>query len=103
VTGYLHASAALFLGRSPWYPSDRRLGRPKGQSGHWSREKSCPCWESNAGHPASSLFQLRYPSSLIIIIITIMGKNDEEDDTVWFEYLAIKLFKLLTLWIWLIL
>jgi hypothetical protein len=94
MSGHLHALAALPLGKSLWYPLDRRLGGPQGQSGHWSREKSCPCCELSTGHPASSLllYRLRHPDSLIIT-----GNNnsndDDDDDTVWFEYLAVEAIK----------
>jgi hypothetical protein len=55
------------------YPLDRRLGGPWGWSGHLGIEKPYPCCESNIGHPASilSLYQLKYPVSLIITIILI--------------------------------
>jgi hypothetical protein len=76
------------------------VGGSQVQSGHWSREKSCPCCESNTDHPASSLslYWLWYPGSVIIIIIFITGNgggggcgDDDDDDydydydyTVWF-------------------
>jgi hypothetical protein len=94
--GHHHAQAALPLGKSPRYPLDRRLGGPQGRPEHWSRENSCSCCESNTGHPASSLslYQLRYSGSLIITIILITGSNDDsDDDTVWFEYIAMEVLK----------
>jgi hypothetical protein len=40
VSGQLHAPAALSQRKSPWYPSDRRLGGPQNQSGHCGEEKN---------------------------------------------------------------
>jgi hypothetical protein len=61
---------------------DKRLGGTQGRSEHWSRQNSCPCYESNTDHPASSLslYRLRYPGSLIITITLITGNNDDNDD-----------------------
>jgi hypothetical protein len=77
---------------------DRRLGGPQGWSGHWSRENSFPCSESNTGHPASSLslYRFRYPGSIIVTIILITGNNDDnddDDDIVWFKFLAMEVIK----------
>jgi hypothetical protein len=70
------------------------VGGPQVQSGHWSREKSCPCCESQTGHPASSLslYWLRYPDSVIVTIMLITGNSDDDDDddTLWFEYLVME-------------
>jgi len=42
--------------KNPWYPMDRRLAGPQGQSGHGGKEKNFSPWqESNPGHPAHSL------------------------------------------------
>jgi hypothetical protein len=38
--GQLHALATLPLGKSPWYPLDRRLGGPQTKSGRCSKEKN---------------------------------------------------------------
>jgi hypothetical protein len=38
-SGQLHAPAALTPGRSPWYPLDRRLGRPQSRSGRHGEVK----------------------------------------------------------------
>jgi hypothetical protein len=119
MSGPLHTQTALPLGKSSQYPLDRRLGGPQGQSGHWSRENSCSCCESNTGHPASSLsqYRLRYPDSVIITIILITGKNHNnvdddgggsgddggDSDAVWYECLAMDVIKWLMLWRWLIL
>jgi hypothetical protein len=40
------------LGKSPWYPSDRRVGDPQSRSGCCGEEKIWHCRESNPGHPA---------------------------------------------------
>jgi hypothetical protein len=43
-------------GKSPWYPLDRRLGRPQSQSGHGGKEKILsPFHEMNPHRPACSL------------------------------------------------
>jgi hypothetical protein len=39
VSGQLHAPAALFPGKSPPYPLDRRLGGPQSRSGRREEEK----------------------------------------------------------------
>jgi hypothetical protein len=40
VSGLLHAPATLSLGKSPWYPLDRRLGGPQSRSGRGGEEKN---------------------------------------------------------------
>jgi hypothetical protein len=40
VSGQLHAPAALPPGKEPWYPVDRRLGRPQNLSGRHGEEKN---------------------------------------------------------------
>jgi hypothetical protein len=56
VSGKLHNLATLPSRKEPQYPLDRRLGVPQSWSGHGGKEKnSCPCWESNSGHPTHSL------------------------------------------------
>jgi len=39
VSGHVHALANLFLGKSPQYPLDRRLGGAQGWYGHNGKEK----------------------------------------------------------------
>jgi hypothetical protein len=62
-------------GKSPWYPSDRRLGKPHSRSGRGGEEKiSSPCRVSNPRSSnrrarTQSPYQLSYPGSTIIIII----------------------------------
>jgi len=52
VSGQFHAPVALFQGKSPWYPLDRRLGGSHSRSGHGGEEKnSSPCRESNPRTP----------------------------------------------------
>jgi len=38
VSGQPHAPAGLFCVKVPWYPVDRRLGRPQNRSGYSSGE-----------------------------------------------------------------
>jgi hypothetical protein len=40
VSGQIHAPAALFPEKSPWYPLDRMLGGLQSRSGHGSEEKN---------------------------------------------------------------
>jgi hypothetical protein len=40
VSGQLHTPADLPQGKSPWYPSDRRLGEPQSRSGGGGEEKN---------------------------------------------------------------
>jgi predicted esterase YcpF (UPF0227 family) len=40
VSGHLQAPVALNPGISPWYPLERRLGRPQSWSGHSGEEKN---------------------------------------------------------------
>jgi hypothetical protein len=43
VSGQLHALAALLLGKSPWYPMEKRQGGPQSRSGRGGEEnKSQP-------------------------------------------------------------
>jgi hypothetical protein len=42
-------------GKSPWYPSDMRLGGAQGQSGCCGKGKILHCWELISGRPAHSL------------------------------------------------
>jgi hypothetical protein len=50
VSGQLHTQATLPLGNEPWYPLDRRVGRPHSWSGCGAKEKyACPCQKSKGG------------------------------------------------------
>jgi hypothetical protein len=40
VHGQVHAPAALPQGKSPWYPSDRKLGGPQSRSGRGGEDKN---------------------------------------------------------------
>jgi hypothetical protein len=40
VSGQLHAQATLPPGKSPWYPMDRRLGRPQSRSARGGEEEN---------------------------------------------------------------
>jgi len=40
MSGQLHTSAALFPGKQPRYPLDRRLGGPQSRSGRGGEEKN---------------------------------------------------------------
>jgi hypothetical protein len=40
VSDQLHAPAALFPGKEPWYPLDRRLGGSQSRSGRGGEEKN---------------------------------------------------------------
>jgi hypothetical protein len=55
------------LSKSPWYPLDRKLGVPQGQSECSSENNLCSSWKSNPNswliHPmAWSLYLLTYPA-----------------------------------------
>jgi hypothetical protein len=69
VSGQLHALVALPPRKSPWYPLDRRLGRPQSRSGRGGEEKnsqSSPGIEPhNPDRPARSpaLYRLSYHGS----------------------------------------
>jgi hypothetical protein len=66
VSGQLHAPAALPPGKDPPVPNGQKAGwAPEPFWMLWRIGKSCPCWESNPGHPAHSLslYQMSYPSS----------------------------------------
>jgi hypothetical protein len=39
VSAQLHVTAALPLGKSPWYPLDRKMGGSQSNSGHCGKEK----------------------------------------------------------------
>jgi hypothetical protein len=40
MNGQLHVPAALFQGKGPWDPLDRRLGGPQSRSGRGGEEKN---------------------------------------------------------------
>jgi hypothetical protein len=63
VSGQHHTLAALPLGKSPWYPLDRRLGEHQDPEVTEKREILF-CKESNPGRQAhsSSLYRLNYPN-----------------------------------------
>jgi hypothetical protein len=48
MSGLLHASVALPLGKIPRYPLDRRLGGPQSRSRWRGAEKIWPYWDSNS-------------------------------------------------------
>jgi hypothetical protein len=68
VSGQLHASVVLPLGKKKPYQLDRRLGGPKNWSGHGFEEKnSQPRRESNPDHAtvqpvASSYIEMAIPA-----------------------------------------
>jgi hypothetical protein len=57
-------------GKSPWYPFDRRLGRPQSWSGWRGEEKILDPTRTRALTPCSqSLYWLRYPSSCAVLLM----------------------------------
>jgi hypothetical protein len=58
VSGQLHAPAVYLQGNSPWYPLDRRLGRPQSRSGRGGEEKNFR--ESNPRTPIVQPIAQRY-------------------------------------------
>jgi hypothetical protein len=57
VSGQLHDTAALFQGKSPRYPLDRRLGGPQSCSGRGVEKKiptSSPPWKPQISHRLTS-------------------------------------------------
>jgi hypothetical protein len=69
MSGQLQAPAALFPGKSPWYPLDRRVGGPQSRSGHGGEEKnSQPPPEIEPQNPdlpvrSPALYRLSYHGS----------------------------------------
>jgi hypothetical protein len=60
-SGELNASAALSPGKSPWYPSDRRLvGLRSVLDAVVRRKIPCPRRESNPGTPIVQYLAQRY-------------------------------------------
>jgi hypothetical protein len=58
VSGQLHAPVAQHPGKSPWYPSDKRLSEPQSRSGRGGEEKKsldCLCQEISSCHPTCSV------------------------------------------------
>jgi hypothetical protein len=62
-------------GRSPWYPSDRRLGVPQSRSGRGGKEKNSQPLsglEPPIIHPVAKSYITELPRHIIIIIIIII-------------------------------
>jgi len=76
VSGHLHDVAALSAWKRPRYPSDRRLGGPKVQSGHSGGEEknSLPLPGKNPVRPVRNLVTMlteltRFPKNPLLAVI----------------------------------
>jgi hypothetical protein len=58
VSGHLHAQPALYQGKKPRYPLDRKLGGPQNRSRYFCRTEKCltPAGIRTPNSPARSLF-----------------------------------------------
>jgi len=60
-----HAPAALIRKKSPWYPTNRRLGRHQSWFGHSEEKNPCPSRTQSMVSPCLNVFLLYIPSCTI--------------------------------------